>query len=889
MFATAARRLAPALAAEARLLDGGCGGTSNLLAQPLLSLRAWAEARGAAAAAPGAAAARSFAAWAQPAAAEGSVRAPARRGPRPAGSAPPSVRRDSRPPGGPPRRDGERPPWRPPAGQDGPRGGGGGDRPQQRPRPIGGDVRPQQRPPGGGERPQQRPPNGERPSWRPPAGQMGDRPQQRPPGGGEQRGGGGERGPWRPREASALRAQHSQQQQQRPAFGEPRAPARGYANPQQDQRQPARRPAAGAARPAPRGYGLPQGQHQQRWAPPGAAPPRPRAPAAPKAPPPPVVIPDGVTVAHLAGLLDVPLPELERVLAELGEPPRSEEDVVAGDAAELAALELGREAVAAPPARRGARGAAAPAGAAPRPPVVAVMGHVDHGKTSLLDALRRTSVAAREAGGITQAVGAFEVAMPGSGASLTFLDTPGHAAFAAMRARGAAGADVVVLAVAADDGVMPQTLEALAHARAAGAALVVALTKSDLPGADPARARAQLEAAGLALGGAGGAQAVEVSAKTGAGLAALEEALLLEAEALELSADPAAPAAATVVEARLERGRGPVATVIVSRGTLRVGQALVAGAVWGRVRSLRAPSGALVDEVLPGRPAEVDGLRALPAAGDELAAVASEERAARVGRARSTRAERARVAALGPAAAASLAAPPPNSPAGVLRAARVAAARGEPTPAAAAAAAAAAAPRELPVVLKAESQGAVEAARDAVAALATDAVRVRVVHAGVGPVALSDVQLATPSGALVLGFGVRAAADAEAEARRHGLTLSCRRVIYELLADAGAAVAGLAPRERREVVAGAATVLQVFPLKEGGAVAGCRVGEGTLRPGLRVRVLRGGEPLHEGPCASLRRGKLDAPAVGKGAECGVVLEGFSDFRPGDVLHCLDEE
>jgi translation initiation factor IF-2 len=517
------------------------------------------------------------------------------------------------------------------------------------------------------------------------------------------------------------------------------------------------------------------------------------------------------------------------------------------------------------------------------------MGHVDHGKTSLLDALRRTSVAAREAGGITQAVGAFEVAMPSSGASLTFLDTPGHAAFAAMRARGAAGADVVVLAVAADDGVMPQTLEALAHARAAGAALVVALTKSDLPGADPARARAQLEAAGLALGGAGGAQAVEVSAKTGAGLAALEEALLLEAEALELSADPAALAAATVVEARLERGRGPVATVIVSRGTLRVGQALVAGAVWGRVRSLRAPGGALVDEVLPGRPAEVDGLRALPAAGDELAAVASEERAARVGRARSTRAERARVAALGPAAAASLAAPPPNSPAGVLRAARVAAARGEPTPAAASAAAAAAAPRELPVVLKAESQGAVEAARDAVAALATDAVRVRVVHAGVGPVALSDVQLATPSGALILGFGVRAAADAEAEARRHGLTLSCRRVIYELLADAGAAVAGLAPRERKEVVAGAATVLQVFPLKEGGAVAGCRVGEGTLRPGLRVRVLRGGEPLHEGPCASLRRGKLDAPAVGKGAECGVVLEGFSDFRPGDVLHCLDEE
>ena len=604
-----------------------------------------------------------------------------------------------------------------------------------------------------------------------------------------------------------------------------------------------------------------------------------------------IVIPHDATVTKLAHLFNVSVKEVERVLTELGDPARSEEDVVPPDAAELAALELGIDAVldTSAPVRTAKRKsttkdnnspqASGDTRAVPRPAVVTVMGHVDHGKTTLLDALRETSVAAREAGGITQHVGAFEVRMPGSGQSLTFLDTPGHAAFSAMRARGAAVTDLVVLVVAADDGVMPQTKEALAHAQAAGCPIVVAITKCDVPGADPEKVRRQLAVAGVLLEGVGGTvQSIEVAAPTGQGLRELEEALLLEGEMLELSADPEVPATATVIEARLDRGQGPLATVIVSKGTLRAGQVIVVGSEWGKIRGLRRPgsgkeslSGANKHGgdggVGPGLPVEVVGLRGVPQAGDELMVVASEERAQRVSRARTDRSEDARRSGL------ALTNAPPTTTASDGSITRV-----------------------MPVVIKADVQGSAEAVRDALSNLSTREVRVHVIHSGVGPVTLSDVSLAVPSGAKVIGFNVKVGADAEAEAKLHGITVLHRRVIYEVLGDVGTLIEGMTPRELQDVVIGSAEVLMTFQVSAVGAsskekktVAGCRVGEGAMKSGMRVRVVRGGDVIGEGVCNSLRRHKLDVDTVGQGTECGLGVEGFDTFMAGDVLQCIDRQ
>lgn len=585
----------------------------------------------------------------------------------------------------------------------------------------------------------------------------------------------------------------------------------------------------------------------------------------------------------------VPVKDLEKVLSDLGEPPRSEQDTVAADAAELAALELGKVAVVAavPINKNKSKNSNSLSknnkkkqreeeitstmilDLPPRPAVVTVMGHVDHGKTTLLDALRSTSVAAREAGGITQHVGAFEVSMPGSGQSLTFLDTPGHAAFTAMRARGAAVTDLVVLVVAADDGVMPQTKEALAHAQAAGCPIVVAITKCDMPSANPEKVRRQLASAGLPLEGQGGnVQAIEVASPTGKGLPELEEALLLEGEMLELTADPMVPATGTVIEAKLDRGQGPLATLIITRGTLKTGQFVVVGSEWGKIRALRSPGGELIDKdgVLPGRPVEIVGLKGLPLAGDEMMAVATEERAQRVSKARTDRSEGTRRAALARIQP-PLAAVGPN---------------GEEQ-------------RTIPIVVKADVQGSAEAVRDALLSMSSKEVRVQVVHAGVGPITLSDVGLAVPSGAKVIGFNVKVAADAEAEAKLHGVEVLTRRVIYELLGDVGSLIEGLTPRALEEVVVGQAQVLAMFKAsldkkgKEKRTIAGCRVGEGTMKSGLKVKVLRGGEVIAEGICNSLRRHKLDVDTVGHGSECGLGVEGFDDFQAGDMLHCVDEQ
>lgn len=583
--------------------------------------------------------------------------------------------------------------------------------------------------------------------------------------------------------------------------------------------------------------------------------------------PKPIIIPDGVTVTKLAQLLGVGVNDLERVLNELGDPPKSEEDTVAMDAAELAALELGKNAVIAP-----SKSTTAKMNLPFKPAVVTVMGHVDHGKTTLLDALRSTSIAAREAGGITQHVGAFEITLPESGRSLTFLDTPGHAAFSAMRARGALVTDIVVLVVAADDGVMPQTREALSHARAAGCPIVVAITKCDLSTADPARVRKQLASEGLFLEGSGGeVQAVEVSASTGLGLAALEEALLLESEMLDLRADVNAPPAGTVIEARLDRGHGPMATVIVTKGTLKVGQAIVAGAEWGKIRALRTPgigetSLSSVDDVGPGRPVEVVGLKGLPLAGDELMGVFNEDRARRVSEARATRAEDARFGIM----ASNAGNHERSGGKGPLE-------------------------RAVPVVVKADVQGSLEAVRDAVGTLTSDAVRLQIIHAGVGPVTLSDVALAVPSAAAIIAFNVKLPGDAEAEAKARGVTVLMRRVIYELMEDVAAIVEGATPRELKQVVVGTADVLATFrvSVKTGKVnkrlIAGCRVTDGALRSGLIFRVVRGEKVIAEGLCDSLRRQKLDVDLVGNGAECGVALEGFDDFLAGDVLHCIEQK
>jgi len=564
--------------------------------------------------------------------------------------------------------------------------------------------------------------------------------------------------------------------------------------------------------------------------------------------------------------LGVSVKDVEKVLTDLGESPSSEEDNLSADSAELAALELGKSVVIAPAARKAE--AAAAAAAVPRPAVVAVMGHVDHGKTTLLESLRSTSVASREAGGITQHVGAFEVSMSGSGSTLTFLDTPGHAAFSAMRARGAQITDLVVLVVAADDGVMPQTREALTHARSAGCPIVVAITKCDVPAADPDRVRRQLLAEGLLLEGLGGSiQVIEVAAMKGEGLVELEEALFLEGEMLKLSADPGAPATATVVEARLDRGQGPIATVIVTGGTLKVGQPVVVGTEWGKVRALSLPGGLGAvgnNGVSPGRPAELTGLKGVPFAGEALLAVATEERAQRVSKARKTRSEMQRHEALGKSAAA---------------AAHVDGIEG---------------PRMLPLLIKADVQGSVEAVRQSAESLSTDFVKIQVVHVGVGPISKSDVALAAPFGAKVIGFNVRAAAEAETEAKSHGVGIHCRRIIYEILQDIEALVDGATPKQLEDVTVGSAEVLAVFkvPGKKGSQskiVAGCRVGDGALRTGLRIRVLRGGEVVHESACTSLRRHKLDVDTVGRGTECGIGLEGFDDFRQGDVLQAVDQQ
>jgi len=497
-----------------------------------------------------------------------------------------------------------------------------------------------------------------------------------------------------------------------------------------------------------------------------------------------------------------------------------------------------------------------------RAPVVTVMGHVDHGKTSLLDALRRTDVAAREAGGITQHIGAYQVVLK-SGAKITFIDTPGHAAFTEMRARGANVTDVVVLVVAADDGVMPQTIEAINHAKAAGVPIIVAINKCDLPSAKPERVRQELLQHELVVEGMGGdILDVEVSAKAGLNLDKLEEAILLQAEILELKANPNRSAEGVVVEAKLDKGRGPVATVLVKRGTLKVGDIVVAGSEWGRVRALVNDRGTNVPDADPATPVEVLGLGGVPLAGEEMAVVESEARAREITEYRARKKREAESA---------------KSGRGSLEQMFKQIQAGEA--------------KELPIVIKGDVQGSVEAISGALEKLTAEntEVKVRVLTSGVGAITESDITLANASKGLVVGFNVRANPQARDMAKRDGVEIRYYSIIYDIIDDVRQMLTGMLAPTLKERFLGNAQILQVFNITKVGKVAGCRVSEGTVKRGAKVRLLRDNVVIHEGTLKTLKRMKDEVREVREGFECGMAFENYDDIREGDTIEAFEME
>jgi translation initiation factor IF-2 len=502
-----------------------------------------------------------------------------------------------------------------------------------------------------------------------------------------------------------------------------------------------------------------------------------------------------------------------------------------------------------------------PAALRPRPPIVTIMGHVDHGKTSLLDAIRKANVVAGEAGGITQHIGAYQVRAD-NGAMLTFLDTPGHAAFTSMRARGANVTDIVVLVVAADDAVMPQTVEAISHARAARVPMIVAINKIDKYDANPQKVRTDLlqhEVVVEAM--SGDVQDVEVSAKTGQGLDNLLEAIALQAEILELRANPDRPARGAVIEAKLDVGRGPVATVLVQSGTLRKGDIFVVGEQWGKVRALINDKGEMITEAGPSVPVEVLGLNGTPQAGDVLNVVSTEAQAREIAAYREKAARDKRAAAGAAQTLEQL----------------MARARAD------------AAVAELPVVVKADVQGSAEAITQALEKIGNEEVRIRVLHTGVGAITESDVGLAEASKAPVIGFNVRANAPARAAANQKGVEIRYYSIIYDLVDDIKAAASGLLKAEVRERFIGYARILQVFKVSGIGKVAGCLVTEGVARRSAGVRLLRDNVVIHEGTLKTLKRFKDEVAEVISGQECGMAFENYDDVREGDVIEIFERE
>ncbi len=575
-----------------------------------------------------------------------------------------------------------------------------------------------------------------------------------------------------------------------------------------------------------------------------------------------VVLPETITVSELANRMAIRGAEVVKSLMKMGVMANVTATIDA-DTAELIVSEFGHtpKRVSEADVLEGLEGPDDDAGdLQPRPPVVTVMGHVDHGKTSLLDALRNANVVASEAGGITQHIGAYQIDI-GTGMPVTFIDTPGHAAFTEMRARGAKVTDVVILVVAANDGVMPQTIEAISHAKAAGVPIVVAINKMDLPDANPDRVKNELLEHELIPEDFGGdVQCVPVSAAARTGLQELIEAVQVQAELLELKANPDREAQGAVVEARLDRGRGVIATILVQRGTLHVGDILVCGAHWGRVRAMIDDRGEQVDVAGPSVPVEVLGLDGVPTAGDRFDVVDSEKRARDISAYHDRKLREAQMAA------------------GVVAKGSVddlfkALQEGSAS--------------ELPVVIKTDVHGSLEAIRAGLERLSTDEVKVRVLHAGVGGITESDVTLARASKALVLGFNVRANAPARDLAKRDGVDIRYYAIIYELLDEIKDMLGGMLAPESRETITGHAEIREVFNITKVGKVAGCRVVDGLVKRGSRVRLLRDDVVVYDGELASLKRFKEDAREVKEGFECGMSITGYNDIKEGDVIEAYD--
>jgi translation initiation factor IF-2 len=577
-----------------------------------------------------------------------------------------------------------------------------------------------------------------------------------------------------------------------------------------------------------------------------------------------VTIPEAITIQDLANRMSERAVDVIRLLMKQGQM-ATINDVIDADTAQLVAEEMGHSVrrVSEADVEEGLFDMADdPAQAEARAPVVTVMGHVDHGKTSLLDAIRSSDVAAGEAGGITQHIGAYQVTAP-SGARITFIDTPGHAAFTAMRARGAKVTDIVVLVVAADDGVMPQTIEAIHHAKAAKVPIIVAINKIDKPDAKPDRVRTDLLQHEIQVESMGGEVVdVEVSATKKMNIDKLLEMIGLQAEILDLRANPNRPAEGTVIEAKLDRGRGPVATVLIQRGTLHPGDIVVAGAEWGRVRALVSDTGEPAQSAGPSTPVEVLGFSGTPDAGDRLAVVENEARAREVTDYRA-RQKREKMAARATGMRGSL----EQMMAQAKTSGR----------------------KEFPLVIKADVQGSAEAIIGALDKLATDEVAARVLHAGVGGISESDVTLAEASGVPIIAFNVRANKEAREAAERAGIEIRYYNIIYDLVDDVKKAMSGLLPPTLRETMLGNAQILEIFKVSKVGNIAGCKVTDGTVERGANVRLIRDNVVIHEGKLSQLKRFKDDVREVGAGMECGMAFENYQDMRQGDVIECYRVE
>ena len=573
-----------------------------------------------------------------------------------------------------------------------------------------------------------------------------------------------------------------------------------------------------------------------------------------------VIIPDTITVGEFANRMAERTADVVKELMKLGMMATATQ-TIDGETAELIAQEFGHrgQRVSESDVEIGLEGAQDDtASLKPRPPVVTVMGHVDHGKTSLLDAIRRTDVAAGESGGITQHIGAYQIKTQ-AGNTITFIDTPGHEAFTEMRSRGADITDIVILVVAADDSVMAQTIEAINHAKAAGCPVIVAVNKCDKPEADPKRVRNDLLQHEIITEEYGGdVLCVDVSALTGEGLDKLEEAIMLQSELLELTANPDRPADGVVIEAKVERGRGSVATLLVQRGTLKQGDILVIGAESGRVRALLDDRGQKLDTAGPGQPVEILGLNGTPMAGDSCVVVESEARAREIAEYR-TRQIKDREAARG--------------------------ARGSVEQMLSAIAAGEA--EELPIVIKTDVHGSLEAIRVALEKLGTDQVKVRILSAGVGAISESDISLSVASNAIVIGFNVRAIPQARDLAKRDGVEIRYHSIIYELIDEVKAAMSGLLSPDTQEEFIGYAEIRQVFGVSKVGKVAGCMVTEGIIKRGCSVRLLRDNVVIHEGALKTLRRFKDEVKEAREGFECGMGFENYSDIQEGDMIECFE--